>query len=284
MNVGDEILRYLYEHGEEETCHNDLRRAPFSPNSLKKYVGSRKEKGELIKQGFITAEDVKLKRIYNLTSKGIARAQCERFMKRFVRFVDAHKGKEQLKMLTQLFKDLFECAHENFLTGKIESFRVLFDSLSMSIMDELNKEWLWKKDDMLKRSEITGVYVFPEFKSNDKRSLAFIEGDGELAWVRGDYLSTNHRYVLEKLNRHSKEDMEKRNSEWLKKHGGQHSNPLVLKELQERVEKIKGMIKSLHSIPEEGLPYPSGKTPYKTISNWMINLPKDYGDSIWDTR
>ena len=173
----------------------------------------------------------------------------------------------------------------------------LFNVLNMAIMDDVNASWLTKKEDMLKRNIFSGKYLFPIF-TRESYPLGFIVEDANVAWDKGHYLNAHHRYVLEKLGLHSKEDIEKRNVEWLKKHE-KYDLEVVKGELRDRlnelyiqIEKLQPIQKNRKILMQNGKEYdikeplePDVYERYvKIFRSWMSNIPKDYGSHRWDIR
>jgi hypothetical protein len=281
MDAKLRILKILYENREKEIGVNDFR-FPYelNPNTIKRGTvkASRCE--------FIRIEMRGLKKCHFITEKGIKfydrHVASESFLKRFLELYDAYTNEEKLKVLGQIFKDMYTSSFDSSPTN----LRAMFDSLCMSVMDDINKEWITKKDEILKHDEISGTYQFlGQFSvfTLPPYPLAFIVCDAKLAWEEGYYLSTHHRYVLEKLDYHSKEEIDDKNKEWIEKHG-QLNNEFLLEQLYERVKKIKAMIKVVYATPNEPQPYPSGKEPLKGAPNWIREIPERYGESLWDIR
>lgn len=261
------------------------------------------KKGKLVKDGLIRIEMVMgkggEKELRKLTEKGVEYHEkyikgVETAVKNVLKLAQSLTEKERVEAASLMFKDMYGYASSLLLSGeRLDMMAVLFDALNMAIMDDINGAWLSKKDDMLKRNTFGGEYFFPIFKREDY-PLDFIKRDADLALDVGHYLNTHHRYVLEKLGSYSKEDIEKKNAEWLEKHK-KYDRKVVRSELKERVENWEKYVESLRTHQKTGKIVMYGKEysikeppeTYEQIPNWMQQkrmrqILENYGNSFWD--
>ena len=299
----NQILYCLYKNRQGLGFNEMVQTCEIHGRYVKVFVHT--QRGKLVKDGYVKIEKVKvqggIKELRKLTEKGVEYVEknivgVESAVRNVLRLANALTEKERFQVLGEMFKDMFEYASSLFVSGKrSDIMRVLFDVLNMTIMDDLNKEWLTKKDDMVKRKTFSGKYVFPNFK-RESYPLDFIKRDADLALDVGHYLNTHHRYVLEKLDLYSKQDIEKKNVEWLEKHK-KYDPDVVKSELKDRMENWEKYVESLRThqkivkIEMYGKEYSIKEPPetYEQTPNWMQEkrwhqIMENYGNSLWDIR
>lgn len=260
------------------------------------------KKGKLFKDGYIECKKVTgkggVKDVRMITGKGVEYVEknivgLEVGARNVLMLAQARTEKEKFECLGLVFKDIYKYASARFMSGKrLDMIGVLFDVLSMAIMNDINEFWLSKKDDMLKHNVYDGEYVFPEFTRNNTRPLGFIVQDAKSAWEKCHYLNTHHRYVLEQLGIYSKEEIENKNKEWLEKHG-KYDVTVVKTEIRDRLEEFDIQIETLQPVQKNGkIVMQNGKEydikeppeTYIQTPDWMRHIPQDYGNSLWDIR
>jgi hypothetical protein len=306
LSPKDQILYALYKQKPRVGYgFNELRDACGGLHGRYIDIFTNPKKGKLVKDGFIVIKKVMgkggIKELRMITEKGVEYVQknivgVETAVRNVLRLTQALTEKERFDALGQVFKDMYEYASSLFMAGKrLNMMDVLFDALNMAIMDDVNASWLIKKDDMVKRSVFSGNYVFPDF-TRKSYPLDFIKRDADLALDVGHYLNTHHRYVLEKLGSYSKEDIEKKNVEWLEKHK-KYDPEVVKSELKDRMENWEKYVESLRThqkimkIEMYGKEYSIKNPPetYEQTPNWMQQkrmrqILGNYGESLWDIR
>jgi hypothetical protein len=321
----NDILLALY-NNRQGLGHNELRNEGINPSNLHKWLSPKNP--QLVHEGLVRIEKTKvkggMKKLHFLTQKGIdymnRHVTGSQYLKRFFKVYDAATPSEKLQGLEKIYQDLFKLAYDQLINeNRSEFLRGLNDVQVLAIIDLLNEAWISKKDvlsehiknreeilkrigeteTVLDRFEFSGEYVF-QYVRRRQYPLEFIIEDGKAAWNNGHYLNRHHRYVLEKLGLHSKEEIKEKNSAWLAKHDGiaknstQHKN-IVRGEIRERLTDLRNQIESLPPkqkggkiTMQDGKEYeikePSEK--YKALPNWMLRLKNgdfnSYGDSLWD--
>jgi len=275
LDKKEEILRLLYEH-RDGLGHNELRER-FNEKVLRRWLP------ELLKTKLVNVEKMKVKggrkKLHFLTPKGIEYVErnimCERFMKRFVEFVDAYQPNEKLEALGQLFKDMFAHSQTLLYSGDVNAMKIFRATIKEPLKKYVNRELLEAKETILEEGRGSGMeYCDPVFAIR-RFSIGFIWEDGVMAWDSGHFLNTHHRYVFEKFGIHSKKEIEEKNVEWLQKHKDKTEvmqKGERLKELQTRIDIIKKMVEAEINRPLEK----------RTLPNWFFSLPKDYGEYLED--
>jgi len=261
----NKILRLLYEN-REGLGHNEMK-ADVGEKTLRKWIP------ELKRKKFIKIDDVKglggTKHVHVLTLKGIEYVErnvvSEKFLKRFLELYDAYSEEERLKILSQIFRDMFE----SFVWyGSLDNVKRFHNAIESEVKDFLNnnlfdlkkKEMvkLFKSKDMEQRG-FGGSYHAPFYGIRDMR-VGFILKDLKIAWELGHYLNRHHVYLSTKLGLSPSKEIKDRNEKWLQQHKLSRDED-VKEEIRERIELFK------QQFPE-----------------WIKFIPSDYGNFIKDIR
>jgi DNA-binding PadR family transcriptional regulator len=282
----DKILKLLYDHP-EGLCYREIGREGLGNKTL------IKELPELEKEGLIRIEWRKNEKLHFLTVKGKEYVErniaCEGFMKRFVKFVDAYQPNERLEALGQLFKDMFAHSQELLYSGQLDAMRIFRAAIKEPLKDYMNRDILESKEAILEEGRGSGkVYCDPRLNMERSFPVGFVYEDAVTAWNSDHYLNSHHRYFFEKLGIHSKEEIEKKNEEWLEK----HKDKSEVAQRNERLKELRIRLDIFRKIAEAEItePIPTSDLEEAVIEalkkrklpNWFFNLPKDYGDYLED--
>lgn len=246
--IRDDIIRVLYEY-REGLGFNELR--AFFP----KYERLKQALDDLIYDGLVAVKQVNVKggkkNLHFLTERGLNYAEMHvtrlRIYERFEELLKHYNEDEKFQILGQVFKDMFEYASTLFVSGKrldiMQGFR---DAIQTPVKEFLNKPLLDDKEFIRQYFEKderipTGTYYDPVFLLR-KFPLAFIVRDCRLALELNHALNVHHGILLALCGFLTKEEIEKRNVEWLEKHKGMTEVQIreaVLKEINTRKSLLK---------------------------------------------